>query len=95
MKTKTIEVCNAVLYNVNCEYNDSADVKCGGPPILGYEFYVSPDEDKKDMIKFIEQCIKKYDRPLIDICTRIVNDFPVEKLWNKVSIEECIKEYSV
>ena len=45
METKQITVCDAIFIYVSCERNDWTDIKCGGPAILGYEFYVSPDED--------------------------------------------------
>ena len=35
METKKITVCDAKHFNVSCKYNDSTDIKCGGPPILG------------------------------------------------------------
>jgi len=95
MKTKTIEVCEAILYSVYCKDNDWADIKCGGPPTLGYDFYVSKDMSKKEMINFIKECVKKYNRPFIGIDTQKIKDFPVKKLWDKNSIEKCIRENSV
>ena len=92
METKTIEVCDAVLYDISCAYNDSVDIKCGGSPVLGYEFGVSPDENKDEIIKFLKGCIKKYNRPFIGISTRIIKDFPVKHLWTKEKMENCIKE---
>lgn len=95
MKTKTIEVCDALLYDVSCKRNDLADIKCGGSPILGYEFEVSADENKNEIIAHIKKCIKRYNRPFIGISTRIIKDFPVESLWSKDKIENCIKEHGV
>lgn len=95
MKTKTIEVCDAVLYDISCQKNDSEDIKCGGPAILGYEFGVSPDENKEDMINYIKKCIKKYNRPFIGISTRIIKKFPVESLWTKDKIDDYIKKHGV
>lgn len=90
-----IEVCDAILYDVACAENDSTDIKCGGPAILGYYFSVSTDETKEDIIKFIKNCIEKYNRPLMGISTRLVKNTPVEHLWTKDKIEKCIKEYDV
>lgn len=90
-----IEVCDAILYDVACAENDSTDIKCGGPAILGYDFGVSQDENKKDMIKFIKDCIEKYNRPFMGISTRTVKNYPVEHLWTKDKIENCIKDYDV
>ncbi len=95
MKTKNIEVCDAVLYEVSCKENDIVDIRCGGPRILGYDFGVSPDNDKKEMIEHIKSCIKKYNRPFMGISTRVVKNFPVENLWDKEKIETCIKKNGV
>ncbi len=95
MNTKKIEVCDAILYEVSCKKNDSVDIKCGGPAILGYEFCVSPDENKTQIINHIKACIKKYNRPFMRISTRVSENFPVESLWTKDKIEWCIKKYGV
>lgn len=90
MKTKTIEVCDAICFDVSCKENDWVDIKCGGSPILGYEFCVSPDEDIKEITKFIKTLIKKYNRPFMGISTRIIKNYPVDNLFNKEHIEQCI-----
>lgn len=93
MKTKTITtvVCDAILIDIGCELNDSTDIKCGGSPVLGYTFYVSPDEDKENLTNFIMRCIKKYKRPFINMSLKIENDYPVKNLWTLEMIENCIK----
>jgi hypothetical protein len=95
METKTITVCTANLFTVNCEYNDPTDINCGGPAILGYDFYVSPDEDITEVKRFIKKCLKKYDRPLLNIITSKHKNFPTSDLWDMKKIEKCIKEISI
>ena len=95
MKTRTIEVCDAIFIDILCETNDPVDVRCGGPAVLGYEFYVSPDEDIEEIKKFLEGCIKKYHRPFMDIGTAVVKNFPVKHLWTKRKMENCIKKFAV
>ena len=95
MKTKTIKVCNAIHIDVLCAYNDYADIKCGGSPTLGYDFFISPDENPEEMIKFIKSCLKKYSRPFEGASHDIRKDFKVENLWTKKKIEECIKTHAV
>ena len=95
MKIKTIKVCDAIMYDISCMMNDLTDINCGGPPTLGYEFYVTPDEKKKEIIKFLEKCIKKYNRPFIGISTRTEKDFSVENLWTRKMMEDCIKNNSI
>jgi len=92
MKTKKIEVCDAVSIDVICKVNDIDDIKIGGPHTLGYDFMVSPDVDTIELISFIKKCLKLYKRPLININTNgCIKDFPVKCLWTKKNIEDCIK----
>jgi hypothetical protein len=95
MKTKTIEVCDAIHVNVSCERNDSTDIKCGGPAMLGYDFFVSPDENCDELRKFIKKCLKTYGRPFIGITINAHENFPVKNLWTREMIEKCIKEHAV
>lgn len=74
---------------IDCEENDIVDIKCGGPRILGYDFYVE-DENVDDMIIFIKEMLKKYNQPLMDIKT--ILDVTCTYVWNKENIEKCIKE---
>jgi len=95
METKTIEVCDAIHISVSCEYNDSADIKCGGPAVLGYDFIISPDENIKDVEEKIKGWIYKYKRGFIGISHYTHKDFPTKKLWTLEKIEECIKKYAL
>lgn len=91
MKTKVIKVCDANVFSVSCEPNDSVDIRCGGPAVLGYDFGVSPDENKEDIKKFLQVTIKKYHQPLNGISVSKQKDFPIKDLWTKERMEECIK----
>jgi hypothetical protein len=95
MKTKTIKVCDAIHVDVSCEENDSTDIKCGGPAMLGYDFFVSPDENCNELCTFIKKCLKTYGRPLINIIINAHEDFPIKKLWTRKMIEKCIKEHNL
>ena len=92
MKTKNIEVCDAVMINITCDYNDPVDIKCGGLATLGYEFYVSPDEDIINLESKIKGLIEKCERSFMGISHRIHKDFDVKNLWTLQEIEKCIKE---
>ena len=39
---------------VNVANNDLVDIRCGGPNILGFDFYVDPDWKPDDIKKFIK-----------------------------------------
>lgn len=91
METKKIEVCEAFAIDVSCERNDPVDIRCGGPAILGYDFFVSTDENIEEIEKFLEECVKNYKRGFMGISHRKVEDFPVKRLWTKERMEACIK----
>ena len=74
---------------VDCERNDIVDIKCGGPHILGYDFYVE-DENVNELIEFIKEMLKKYKQPLMRIST--IKNVTCTKTWDKENIEKCIKE---
>jgi len=95
MKTKKIEVCTAIHLGVDCEENDSVDIRCGGPRMLGYDFYISTDENLKEVESKIKEFLKKYNRPFIRINSSKQKDFNVEKLWSLSKIEKCIKEVEI
>lgn len=95
MKTKTIEVCDAIMINITCALNDEDDIKCGGPTTLGYEFYVNPDENKDELVQFVKGCLNKYNRPLLYIDLSIKHNFPVDKLWTSQKIHKTIKDNAV
>jgi hypothetical protein len=91
MKTNVIEVCTANVFSVSCEHNDSVDIRCGGPAILGYDFGVSPDEDQADIEKFLKETVKKNRQPFMRISVSKQKNFPVQSLWTKEKMEKCIK----
>ena len=35
---------------IDCEQNDSVDIKCGGPVFIGFDFFVDADENMVDFI---------------------------------------------
>lgn len=77
---------------VNCERNDTVDIRCGGPLFLGYDFYVN-DEDLDSIVEDIQKQLKKNHQPCMNIYWVDIPEEKVEKykLWNKDSIRECIK----
>jgi hypothetical protein len=93
MKTRSIIVCDALQIDIGCELNDSVDIRCGGPAVLGYDFYVSSDEDEKNLETFLKNCLRKYKRNFMSISFSIKENFPVKDLWTREKMEECIKTH--
>jgi len=81
MKTKTIEVCDAICINIVCGNNDWDDIKIGGPATLGYEFGVAPDTNMHELKSKLKGFIKKYDRPFMKFTQSVIEDFHVKHLW--------------
>jgi len=79
METEKLEVCTATFIDVYRGIN------------LDYEFFVSPDENIDDIKNFIIECLNKYNQTYIDIRVYPKRYFPVKNLWNRVMIEEFIK----
>lgn len=77
--------------SVTTAYNDRDDIRCGGPPTLGYDFYVHSSK-AKELEKHIKDCLKKYGRNFLGISSH-KTDFllPETKVWTAKQIEECIK----
>ena len=95
MRTKEIKVCDAIHIKVDCAINDPVDIRAGGPALLGYDFYVSPDVKIKPLITKIKKMLTKYNRPILGVSHHVYKDFNVEKLWAIERIEQYIKEHSV
>lgn len=88
---KKVVVCRESSHIlVNCQANDSVDIRCGGPRYLGYDFYVEKGHEKEST-DLIKKTLKECGFPCIG--TRISpNGFIAEKnLWSLKMIEKCIK----
>lgn len=73
---------------VNCEYNDPVDIRCGGPHVLGFDFYVN-DNEVDEIKSFVKQKLHDYGTPLLDI---LVTNAPDNvTVWTKDMIDKCIK----
>lgn len=94
METKTITVCKAIHIGVDCVENDPQDIKCGGPEYLGYDFYISMEDNMSYIESQIKNWLKEYGKPFVSISHEVIEDFNVSELWSSSNIEKCIKEQS-
>ena len=79
--------------SVDCEHNDSVDVRCGGPNVLGFDFVVDAKEDANSIRRFIQQELKKHKLPLMNIkVSRSRVKVPKSKLWTRCKIANEIKK---
>jgi hypothetical protein len=95
MEKKVVNIVDAYHIDVFVEMNDYDDIKCGGSPTLGYDFYIDINHSKKDLEKIIALMMKKHNRYYQRISIDKVSDFREDKLWTLDKIEECIKTTSV
>jgi len=72
---------------VNCEENDRADIRCGGPLFLGFDFFVKKDPEK--VKKYIEDKLKENNLSYISI---EIIDYGIPRAWTLQEIKECIKK---
>jgi hypothetical protein len=92
MKTVTRKLAKAKRISVNCCQNDPVDMRCGGPPILGFDFYVDVDEDMKGYVKHIKKKLKEHRVPLMGIVvSKEEHEIPIKSLWTEEMISKCIE----
>jgi len=89
-KTFFVEMQKAIHISVDCEHNDRVDIRCGGPPILGFDFYVPADVDLVDYIKHIKACLRKNGRPCLGVSHKETTVKASQKLWSKKRIAASI-----
>lgn len=90
MKKKTVNLVTAYHIDIFCKMNDWQDIKCGGSPTLGFDFYVSGNKVKWE--KDIKKLLEKYNRKYESINIRKITDFREDWIWTFERIEECISK---
>ena len=80
-----------IKITVDCEDNyDVIDLKAGGSEILGFDFYISDEENPEEYITFIKDELKKNGLPLQSIRHHKVN--MLTKSWTKEMISKSISK---
>lgn len=83
---------NCYKINVDCQENDSVDIRCGGPLCLGYDFYVAEDK-VEEMMDFIKETCTKLHVPIMALYydKEIIYEKDAKKVWTKDKIYKCIE----
>lgn len=79
--------------SVNVCSNDSVDIKCGGPPTLGFDFFVDQEMEDEEIERFIKKQLKKNRMPCQSVF--IDDSHETQTLWTKKMIRECIENYHI
>lgn len=87
---KKVEGYEAIFYTIDCKRNDSVDIKCGGPPYLGFDFSIDAEIPEEEVITKLRELLEKVGHPVLSVRAR--DKRIVEKLWTWEAIEKCIKE---
>lgn len=87
--TRTLFKARHVI--VNCKDNDPVDVRCGGPLMLGFDFYVDSDEKPAAIRDFIKAVCERYRVPVVGSIIVGPPDEEVRKLWTRRMISGLIK----
>ena len=91
---KTVNLVLAYHIDIFCKMNDWSDIKCGGSPTLGYDFYVNGKKNisENEIKSMIEKLLNKYKRYYQTVSIRKIKDYREDQLWSEDDIEKCIKK---
>ena len=86
-------VCSKI--SVDCIENDPVDIRAGGSPVLGFDFYVKEQEESQ-MVELIKTTLNEYRLPLMGIEISEKGSMILEpnKVWDSARIIACIEEES-
>ncbi len=87
MPKKLIDVAKIA---VDCTENDPVDINCGGPEILGYDFFVRESEAEEKMM-FIRSIIAELNIPLKDVYIVEFDKLSEDQLFSNEDIRKCIE----
>jgi hypothetical protein len=88
MKKSRKTLYKAKHYVINCERNDDVDIRCGGPPFTGFDFYIDADLSKTKVIRWLKLALKKSGHPCLSVNALGVRE--VQELWTQKRIWECM-----
>lgn len=76
------------LIAVDCEKNDSVDIRCGGPIFVGYDFVA--EGTKEELEAFIRDTLSICKQPVSSVILTPYSSAEA-KIWSKEEIEEEIR----
>jgi hypothetical protein len=92
MKKSRKTLYKAKHYVIDCERNDIVDIKCGGSPMLGFDFYVDADLSERKVISWLRLALKKAGHPCLGIGALGTREVQKKDLWTQKKIWKCMHE---
>ena len=80
--------------SINLCRNDSVDVRCGGPSVLGFDFHLDSKLSEKEWLRLIREEIAKKRFPLEGISITRPRLW-AGKVWTPLAVRRCIRKYSI
>ncbi len=80
---------------VNCKEKEIVDLSDGKNKFIGFDFYISPDEDFEKIKKFIENELKLNSSPLHSIVDKGEVEIASHRVLSKKKIKASIKEAEI
>ncbi len=75
----------------NCRRNDPAAVQAGGPPVLGFTFYV-PEIAASSLVQFVKTWLHKCHLPMLSVDVEKGEMYlATPDLWTRKKIEDAIR----
>lgn len=91
--TRTLVVGRTI--SIDTKENDRVDIRCGGPPLLGFDFTIDADEDVKEITSFIKETFSEFKKSYIRLSVSSSTcEVSRSSIWSRDKIKKCIKDYS-
>jgi hypothetical protein len=91
MRTVLKKLIKVKRITVDCVQNDSVDIRCGGPAMLGFDFFIDADENPEDYVEHIKKKLKEHNVPCLYVdVSRGETEVLQSSVWSKRRISQCI-----
>ena len=92
MRKKRRTLYKARHYAVDCAYNDIVDIKCGGPPRLGFDFYIDADLSQVKVTNWLKKALKAAGHDCLGVGALGTREVQKKDLWTQKKIWKCMNE---
>jgi len=90
MKKSRKTLYEARHYAIDCEKNDPVDIRCGGPLMLGFDFYIDASLPEKEVIGWLRKALIEAGHNCSRIGALGLRYIPKKDLWTQKKIWACM-----